>query len=158
MTPDLLPSRQERLRDQSERAAGKTGRVLRIPLGARRPFAECTVAPPLIVSVTMTKPLWTTSSPSTATPSSPTAISIAAASTSPLASIRRQRLHRSAGREAERCGRLDAGARKPIEAIGQKAQALDDFRTALEVNPRLESAREGFDRIMTKQRQPDRQK
>jgi tetratricopeptide (TPR) repeat protein len=44
------------------------------------------------------------------------------------------------------------------EAIGQKAQALDDFRAALEVNPRLESAREGFDRIMTEQQRSDWQK
>jgi hypothetical protein len=44
------------------------------------------------------------------------------------------------------------------EAIGQGAQALNNFRAALKVNPRLESAREGFDRIMTEQQRSDRQK
>jgi tetratricopeptide (TPR) repeat protein len=37
------------------------------------------------------------------------------------------------------------------EALDQKAQALDDFRLALDTNPGLESAKEGFARIMTEQ-------
>jgi hypothetical protein len=41
------------------------------------------------------------------------------------------------------------------EAIGQKAEALDDFRAALDVSPKLESAQ---DRIMTEQQRSDRQK
>jgi hypothetical protein len=41
------------------------------------------------------------------------------------------------------------------EAIGQKAEALDDFRAALDVRPKLESAQ---DRIMTEQQRSDRQK
>ncbi len=44
------------------------------------------------------------------------------------------------------------------EAIGQKAQALDDFRAALEANPKLESAREGFDRITIEQQRSNRDK
>jgi tetratricopeptide (TPR) repeat protein len=44
------------------------------------------------------------------------------------------------------------------EAIGEKARALDDFRAALDANPKLESAREGFDRITTEQQRSDRHK
>ena len=44
------------------------------------------------------------------------------------------------------------------EALGQKSRALDDFRAALEVSPKLESAREGFERIMTEQQRSERRK
>ncbi|MGA7373521.1 MAG: tetratricopeptide repeat protein [Methyloceanibacter sp.] len=44
------------------------------------------------------------------------------------------------------------------EAIGQKAEALDDFRAALDASPKLESAQEGFDRIMSAQQRSDGQK
>jgi hypothetical protein len=44
------------------------------------------------------------------------------------------------------------------EAIGQKAEALDDFRAALDASPKLESAQEGFDRIMSEQQRSDGQK
>ena len=42
------------------------------------------------------------------------------------------------------------------EAAGQPSQALDDFRNALDINPRLESAEEGFARISTQQQRSDR--
>jgi tetratricopeptide (TPR) repeat protein len=41
------------------------------------------------------------------------------------------------------------------EALGQRSQALDDFRAALEIDPKLESAREGFARIMAERQQSD---
>jgi tetratricopeptide (TPR) repeat protein len=41
------------------------------------------------------------------------------------------------------------------EALGQKSQALDNFRAALDADPKLESAREGFARIMAEQQQSD---
>ena len=44
------------------------------------------------------------------------------------------------------------------EALGRKSEALDDFRAALDANPKLESAREGFDRITTEQQRSDRHK
>ena len=39
------------------------------------------------------------------------------------------------------------------EALGQSGQALDDFRAALEADPALESAKEGFARITTQRLQ-----
>jgi len=42
------------------------------------------------------------------------------------------------------------------EALGQPGQALDDFRAALEINPGLESAKEGFARITEQQQHSDR--
>jgi tetratricopeptide (TPR) repeat protein len=44
------------------------------------------------------------------------------------------------------------------EALGRKSEALDDFRAALDANPKLESAQEGFERIMTEQQQSERHK
>jgi tetratricopeptide (TPR) repeat protein len=44
------------------------------------------------------------------------------------------------------------------EALGEKAQALDDFRAALGTDAGLESAKEGFARIMTEQQRSERQK
>lgn len=41
------------------------------------------------------------------------------------------------------------------EALGQSGLALDDFRTALEINPGLESAKEGFARVMIEQQRSD---
>jgi len=41
------------------------------------------------------------------------------------------------------------------EALGQKSQALDDFRAALEADATLESAREGFARLMAERQQSD---
>jgi len=41
------------------------------------------------------------------------------------------------------------------EALGQTNQALDDFRAALEANPQLDSAEEGFARIMAQQQRSD---
>ena len=41
------------------------------------------------------------------------------------------------------------------EAIGQKAQALDDFRAALDASPKFESWQEGFNRIMTEQQRSE---
>jgi hypothetical protein len=45
-----------------------------------------------------------------------------------------------------------------FEAIGQKSQTLDDFRAALDANPKLESAREGFDRITVEQQRSGQNK
>lgn len=44
------------------------------------------------------------------------------------------------------------------EALGQKALALDDFRAALDADAALESAKEGFARIMTEQQRSEGQK
>lgn len=41
------------------------------------------------------------------------------------------------------------------EALGQSSRALDDFRAALEANPRLQSAEEGFARITAQQTRSD---
>jgi len=41
------------------------------------------------------------------------------------------------------------------EALGQSSQALDDFRTALEADPRLQSAEEGFARLTAQQPRSD---
>jgi tetratricopeptide (TPR) repeat protein len=43
------------------------------------------------------------------------------------------------------------------EALGEKSKALDDFRAALDAQPNLESAKEGFARVMTEQQRSHRQ-
>jgi len=44
-----------------------------------------------------------------------------------------------------------------FEALGEKSKALDDYRTALDADPNLESAKEGFARIMAEQQRSHRQ-
>jgi hypothetical protein len=41
------------------------------------------------------------------------------------------------------------------EALDQKVHALDDFRAALQVDPKLESAKEGFAQLMAEQQRSD---
>ena len=43
------------------------------------------------------------------------------------------------------------------EALGEKSKALDDFRAALDAQPNLESAKEGFARLMAEQQRSHRQ-
>jgi cytochrome c-type biogenesis protein CcmH/NrfG len=43
------------------------------------------------------------------------------------------------------------------EAQGRNSHALDDFRAALDLEPNLDSAKEGFARIMTQQQSSHRQ-
>src|SRR5262245_29707506 len=44
------------------------------------------------------------------------------------------------------------------QALGRKSEALDDFRAALDANPKLETAQEGFERIVTEQQRSERHK
>ena len=44
------------------------------------------------------------------------------------------------------------------EALGHLGQALDDFRAALEGDPTLESAKEGFARVTAQRQQSDKGK
>jgi Flp pilus assembly protein TadD len=41
------------------------------------------------------------------------------------------------------------------EGLGQTKEAMDDYNAALEVNPQLESAREGISRLTQQQKQSD---
>jgi len=109
-------------------------------------------------SAITTKPWSTIQSRSTAIPSSLIAISIAAACTS-LGRLPEgdQRSRRGPGPETRRSHRPDQ-ARTSLEALGQKALALDDFRAALDADAALESAKEGFARIMTEQQRSEGQK
>jgi Tfp pilus assembly protein PilF len=53
---------------------------------------------------------------------------------------------------------LEACKAKATEALGQLDKGLDNFREALEIAPRLESAEEGFARITEQQKHSDRGK